>query len=70
VESKLLGYEFVIEYNKEKENRVVDALSKKFKEPSDHEDLRISLIFFHTPNLGRGVEGILITRSRYKRIIA
>jgi hypothetical protein len=48
--SKLLGYDFVIEYKKGKENRVVDALSKRFEETSKEGELSISLISFPTPS--------------------
>lgn len=48
--SKLLGYNFVIEYKKGKENRVADALSQKFEDSPEPNTLSISLISFPTPN--------------------
>jgi hypothetical protein len=48
--SKLLGYDFVIEYKKGKENKVADALSRKFEDFPESDTLSISLISFPTPD--------------------
>jgi len=46
--SKLLGYDFVLEYKKGKENKVIDALSRVFEDPGLQEST-CSLISFLTP---------------------
>jgi hypothetical protein len=48
--SKLLSYDFVIEYKKGKENKVADALSRVF-EDSGLQEPTCSLISFPTPTL-------------------
>jgi len=48
--SKLLGYDFVIEYKRGKENKVADALSRKFEDPLTAEELSLSLISFPIPS--------------------
>lgn len=48
--SKLLGYDFVIQYKIGKEDRVRDALSQKFEDTLDERDLSISLLSFYTPS--------------------
>ena len=47
--SKLLGYEFVIEYKRDKENKVVDALSRVFEEPAVPVAATCFLISFPSP---------------------
>ena len=46
--SKLLRYDFVIEYKKGKDNKVDDALSRKFETSPNLEEASISLISFPT----------------------
>jgi hypothetical protein len=48
--SKLLGYDFTIEYKRGKDNRVADALSRQFEDNSLAEYATISLISFPTPD--------------------
>ena len=47
--SKLLGYDFVIEYRKGKENKVADALSRVFEESVVPVATTCSLISFPSP---------------------
>jgi aminopeptidase N len=46
---KLLEYDFVIECKKGKENRVANALSRKFEESTEDTHLTLSLISFPIP---------------------
>jgi hypothetical protein len=48
--SKLLGYDFIIEYKMGCENRVADALSRLNDPAVLHEEASISLISFPTPD--------------------
>lgn len=48
--SKLLGYDFVIEYKRGKENWVVDALSRLHEDPLLAKDFSLSLLSFPTPS--------------------
>jgi hypothetical protein len=68
--SKLLGYNFVIEYKKGKENRVVDALSCQFENPNN--EVTISLISFPTPtwvdDLKSSYLQDAITRDLYSKL--
>jgi hypothetical protein len=47
--SKLLGYDFVIEYKRGKENKVANALSRVFEEPAVPVATICSLISFPSP---------------------
>jgi len=48
---KLLGHDFVIEYKKGKDNRVPNALSRKFEESIEDTHHTLSLISFPIPTL-------------------
>lgn len=47
--SKLLRYDFVIKYKKGKENKITNALSRKFEDNWDGDGPTLSLISFPTP---------------------
>jgi hypothetical protein len=48
--SKLLGYDFINEYKRGKENRVADTLSRQFEDSSQEGAVVLSLISFPTPS--------------------
>jgi hypothetical protein len=48
--SKLLGYNFVVEYKKGRDNKVEDGLSRQSEPVTDRDDFSISLISFPTPD--------------------
>jgi hypothetical protein len=48
--SKLLGYDFVIEFKSGRDNKVADALSRQGDEESNQGEFSVSLISFPTPD--------------------
>jgi hypothetical protein len=48
--SKLLGYDFVVEFKKGRDNKVADGLSRQSEHLPDQDEFSISLISFPTPD--------------------
>jgi hypothetical protein len=68
--SKLLGYDFVIEYKRGKENKVADALSRKFEDPLNAEELSLSLISFPTPSWTTELQASYLQDAETSSILA
>jgi CRISPR/Cas system-associated exonuclease Cas4 (RecB family) len=68
--SKLLGYDFVIEYKRGKENKIADALSRKYQEPLVAEELSISLISFPAPSWFTDLKASYVQDSDTTSILA
>jgi hypothetical protein len=68
--SKLLVYVFVIEYKRGKENKIADALSRKYQEPLVAEELSISLISFPAPSWFTDLKASYVQDSDITSILA
>lgn len=67
--SKLLGYDFVIEYKKGKENKVAYALPRRFEDPSGQEEFSISLILFPTPSWEEELKAFYLSDTKTKELL-
>jgi hypothetical protein len=68
--TKLMGYDFSIEYKKGKDNKVVDALSRQFEDLPEDANLNLSLISFPTPTWVEELKSSYLDDSHTMEILA
>jgi hypothetical protein len=65
--SKLFGYDFIIEYKRGCDNKVVDAMSRLTDSASAQEHVFVHH-FFSNPFMGLRIEGVIPLRSVYIQV--